>query len=198
MALKMKITEVVTDPKVYFKEALTAAHMDAMKAVGLAWHSRMLPRHFIGGAGQFYGYKKRGLTYTKAKQMSGRPPLVYSGKLRAAALAQAEIKVSPKRLSVKMPNLPNYVSVGRVGDRDAAIQRLEKAIAAGKNVKQNRRALERIKNSKTAGRYPDILKHELITTNPQEVTKLLKVYEEEAQKSLKQNPRAMKKSRQLA
>jgi hypothetical protein len=85
-------------------KAFMAARPGIFKALGRTWHRDMLPQHFKAGAEDKYKYKRRTKGYKRRKK--GKPPLVWTGDLRAKATGIATIRSSVSGVKVKMATPP--------------------------------------------------------------------------------------------
>jgi NCAIR mutase (PurE)-related protein len=86
-----------------------------------------------------------------------------------------------------------YVDQRRIADQDLYRERIQKAIAQGKDVEKNKRRLEKLKKSTNSARYPNI-KAELVKTLKDEAEALAVVYRRTGRHALRDNPKAKKKT----
>ena len=189
-----KIQTLTPDPDAYFGAALRAAHLAALRAVGNAWATTIIPKHFLTNAGATYRYQKRTNRYTRRKGR-GRGPLVYTGDTKAAALTQQEIRPTPQRLRVIL-KLPDYIQTRRLRDPGPILESINDQLdklrdqaataAARGNIGAVARIQERITNleanvktliqrGRLAQNYPPI-KEELTRTLTTEYKELLAIY----------------------
>ena len=105
-------------PKV-LKSDFQKAVMEAMLEYVEVWKRDALPKHFTVAGGREYGYQRRSVKYTKRKERDkksatyGKPgearPLVFTGNLEKLSAQNATGKVTSKRLTIEMPNMPRYL-----------------------------------------------------------------------------------------
>jgi hypothetical protein len=146
-----------------FKKAMYSAH----EAVGIRWHQKMLPQHFMPDAAQKYGHKKRTPPYLKRKRRmyekriktregkyvvgSGNTDNVFTGRMREMLLRKSSIRPYPGRVTVSMTG-PRYVTMKTFTGNRAL------AAAQGWKYGKNKRF------SATAGQQPDKYKEVTATT----------------------------------
>lgn len=208
MAMALRIEQIGIDPRTYFRKALLAAHRDGLTGMAREWHDNILPKHFAPNARFVYKYAKRADGYVKKKGKAGKGnvDLVFSGRLRDYLAKNVSFRVTNKQATVRMSALPDYIGksgkpmqVNRVQDPQAVIARLEAALKRTTDRAEIDRInvrLQSLRNSKTAGRYPDI-KGEIVRNAKADVEQLLKRYDKDALASLKANPEAQKKTKRV-
>lgn len=74
----------------------------ALQAGAEFWHSGILPKHFVKGAGAEYGYAPRSSSYLKQSGKRGKPALVFSGSMRRELLGRSAIQRVGSSVNLKM------------------------------------------------------------------------------------------------
>lgn len=149
------------------REFLEAMY-DAHSAMGVEWHTRMLPWHWMPGAAEKYGHAPRSPAYLKRKRLmyerrwrdrttqkyvqgSGTTDNLYTGLMREQLSRASTIRASRKRVTITMTG-PRYITMKTFdGPRHRAVR---EGWTYGKGKKF----------SATAGKQPDKAKEIAATT----------------------------------
>lgn len=73
---------IVRGGPAHYKKAYDNAKRDGFIEMAKEWGENMLPQHFAPGAEARYGYAPRTSKYMNSRAKRGKPPLVFSGRLR--------------------------------------------------------------------------------------------------------------------
>jgi hypothetical protein len=181
--MRLKVTVEGENPGEFSEAAIRRGNRAGLGASGDYWLRKFLPHRFEPGAPARFGYAARSRKYRADKQAKGLPPLVYTGGLRSLATSEANQKISLRgkgaEMQVRVAGLPEYIK-GRKGllasDRDAAVKRIQAAIARGENTVANQRRLATLQNARTVARFPDI-RAEMVRIPGYEIERMKKVYD---------------------
>lgn len=153
------------------------AKLDVHRAMGIEWHTKMLPQHFMPDAPKKYNHTPRSPAYLKRKRKmyerrwktksgqyvvgSGNTDNVFTGAMRDQLMRASTIRPYPRRVTIAMTG-PRYVTM-KVFTGDRAVAR-----ARGWRYGQNKRFSAR------AGQQPD-KRREITATTREERDRLADV-----------------------
>lgn len=112
------------------KRKLNGILKETFRSGGEVWFSRILQRHFRGGAASDYGYEPRTAKYLrrKTRQFGHTRPLEYTGDMKRDLMRRAKITPTKSRVSVTVYG-PRYLRPpgkpwGKQPDMGAEITRM--------------------------------------------------------------------------